>query len=344
MRGNNKLPTINDVAEISGVSKRTVSRVINNSSKVNEATRTRVQEVITKLNYAPNRQARGLAASRSYLIGLIYDVPTLFIADIQKGILNICDDAGYELVVHACHIESGRLVEDITRFVNRANLDGVIILPPVSDLNEIAESLDKAGCHFVRVMSELSDEPWKQVVSDYLPGITAMTNHLVELGHRKFGFISGPRANISSQMRQATFVRALARGGFEMPPEMIVEGAFTFQSGIDAATQLLSLECRPTAIFAANDEMAFGVMNVADKMGLKIPGDLSLVGYDGTSFSTFVVPSLSTIVRQTDRMSRLGTQKLLAQIEEGREAAQEFETMVPSLFIARESTGPAPAG
>ena len=344
MSSNNKLPTINDVAELSGVSKRTVSRVINNSSKVNEATRTRVQEVIAKLNYAPNRQARGLAASRSYLIGLVYDVPTLFIADIQKGILNICDDAGYELVVHACHIENDRLVEDITRFVNRANLDGVIILPPVSDLDEIAESLDKAGCHFVRVMSELGDEPWKQVVTDYLPGITAMTNHLVELGHREFGFISGPRANVSSQMRQETFIRALARDGFEIPPEMIVEGAFTFQSGIDAATQLLSLERRPTAIFAANDEMAFGVMNVADKMGLKIPGDLSLVGYDGTSFSTFVVPSLSTIVRQTDRMSRLGTQKLLAQIEEGREAAQEFETMVPSLFIARESTGPAPAG
>ena len=178
MSSNNKLPTINDVAELSGVSKRTVSRVINNSSKVNEATRTRVQEVIAKLNYAPNRQARGLAASRSYLIGLVYDVPTLFIADIQKGILNICDDAGYELVVHACHIENDRLVEDITRFVNRANLDGVIILPPVSDLDEIAESLDKAGCHFVRVMSELGDEPWKQVVTDYLPGITAMTNTL----------------------------------------------------------------------------------------------------------------------------------------------------------------------
>ena len=343
MNGNNKLPTINDVAELSGVSKRTVSRVINHSPKVNEATRTRVQEVIDQLNYAPNRQARGLAASRSYLLGLIYDVPTLFIADIQKGILNVCDDAGYELVVHACHIESDNLVEDVTRFVNRAHLDGVIILPPVSDIKGLAESLDKAGCRYVRIMSALGDEPWKQVVTDYLPGAMEMTSHLVDLGHREFGFISGPRTNVSSQMRHEMFVQALARYGLEMSPEMVVEGNFTFQSGIDSARKLLSLERRPTAIFAGNDEMAFGVMNVAHEMGLKIPRDLSLVGFDGTSFSTFVVPSLSTIIRQTDEMSRLGTQKLLAQIDEGPEAARGFETMVSSRFIPRESTGPVPS-
>jgi LacI family transcriptional regulator len=228
------------------------------------------------------------------------------------------------------------------RFVNRAHLDGVIMLPPVSDIDELAESLDKAGCRFVRIMSVLSEEPWKQVVTDYLPGITEMTSHLVELGHREFAFISGPRTNISSQMRRDMFVQALAKYDFEISPEMIIEGAFTFQSGIDAARKLLFLEHRPTAIFAANDEMAFGVMNVAAEMGLKIPEDLSLVGFDGTSFSTFVVPSLTTIVRQTDVMSRLGTQKLLARINEGPDAAEEFDTMVPTRFIARESTGPAP--
>ena len=107
---------------------------------------------------------------------------------------------------------------------------------------------------------------------------------------------------------------------------------------------LTSASGTSTAIFAANDEMAFGVMNVAAEMGLKIPGDLSLVGFDGTSFSTFVVPSLSTIIRQTDEMSRLGTQKLLVQIDEGPDAARGYETMVSSLFIPRESTGPAPVG
>ena len=342
MNENKKLPTINDVADLAGVSKRTVSRVINKSDKVNEATRARVQEVIRELNFAPNRQARGLAASRSYLLGLIYDVPTLFINDIQKGMLTVCEDTGYEVVVHACHIESGGLIEDVTRFINRAHLDGVLILPPVSDIEELAVRLDELGCKFVRFSSKLGNKPWKQVVTDYMPAIMDMTGHLVELGHRDFAFISGPPSHISSQKRQEVFIEALARQNIKLPKTMIVEGAFTYQSGLKAARKLLSREHRPTAIFAANDEMAFGVMNVANEMGIKVPDDLSVVGFDGTPFSTFVIPSLSTIIRKTDEMAKLGTQKLLALINDGPEAAREFETMVSPRFLPRESTGPAP--
>ncbi|MFC1776059.1 LacI family DNA-binding transcriptional regulator [Pseudomonadota bacterium] len=339
----NKPPTINDVAALAGTSKRTVSRVLNRSSKVNEATRVRVQEVIEKLNYSPNRQARGLAARRSYLLGLIYDAPTLFINDIQKGILSVCGEAGYELVVHACDVESDQMVDNVMRFVTQAKLDGVIILPPISDINELAVNLDQAGCNYVRVISELEDEPWKLVVTDYLPAIAEMTRHLVDFGHRDMALISGPRTNASSQKRQEMFVQALASHGLELSSELIVEGNFTYDSGIKAAEKLLSRKQRPTAIFAANDEMAFGVMNVAYHMGLKIPDDLSVVGFDGTSFSTFVVPPLTTIVRQTDVMSRLGTQKLLAQIEKGEDDASALETMVSTRFIPRESTGPAPS-
>jgi LacI family transcriptional regulator len=340
----NKPPTINDVAALAGVSKRTVSRVLNLSTKVNEATRTRIQEVIEQLNYAPNRQARGLAASRSYLLGLVYDIPTLFIADIQKGVLSICGDAGYELVVHACQIESERPIDNVKRFVSRAHLDGVILCPPVSEIDGLAEALVETGCRFVRFTSELDGEPWKLVVTDYLSAIADMTRHLVDFGHRDMGFISGPKSNISSQKRQEMFVQSLASHGLELPGEMIVEGAFTYDSGVKAAKKLLSRKRRPTAIFAANDEMAFGVMNVADEMGVKVPGDLSVVGFDGTPFSIFVIPSLSTIIRQTGEVARLGTQKLLAQINEGPDAASSFETMVSPQFVPRESTGPAPTG
>jgi LacI family transcriptional regulator len=276
------------------------------------------------------------------LIGLVYDVPTLFINNVQKGILSVCSDAGYELVVHACHIESDQLIDDVSRFVDNVNLDGVIILPPVSEAEVVAKMLDSTGCPFVRFTSELGSEPWKQVVTNYLPAITDMTNHLVELGHREMGFISGPRGNISSQKRHETFVQALARYDIKLPREMIEEGAFTYESGMKAARKLLSRERRPTAIFAANDEMAFGLMHVADEMGLKIPDDLSLVGFDGTSFSSFVIPALSTIRRQTDEMARLGTRKLLALIDEGPDAARGFETMVSPQFVPRKSTGPAP--
>ena len=344
MNNNNKVPTINDVAEVAGVSKRTVSRVINNSDKVNETTRAKVQEIIRQLDFSPNRQARGLAASRSYLLGLIYDVPTLFINDIQKGMLTVCEGTGYEVVVHACHIESDRLIDDVTRFISRAHLDGVLILPPVSDIEDLAQQLDDLDCHFVRFSSKLGNKPWKQVVTDYLPAIMDMTGHLVGLGHRDFAFITGPPSHISSQKRQEVFIEALATHGLKLSKTMIVEGAFTYQSGVKAARKILSRKRRPTAIFAANDEMAFGVMNVADEMGIKVPGDLSVVGFDGTPFSTFVIPSLSTIIRKTDEMARLGTQKLLALINDGPEAARDFETMVSPRFLPRESTGPAPTG
>ncbi len=304
----------------------------------------RVLEVIEKLNYTPNRQARGLAASRSYLLGLIYDLPTLFIADIQKGMLNVCEEAGYEVVVHACHVESDHLIEDVTRFVKRAHLDGVAILPPVSDIEELADSLDKMDCRYVRFSSKLGGEPWKQVVTDYMPAIMDMTNHLVSLGHRDIAFISGPESHVSSRKRYEVFIQALNNHGIELPGNMMATGAFTYESGVTAAKKLLSQKSRPTAIFAANDEMAFGVMNVANQMGIRIPDDLSVVGFDGTPFSTFVIPSLSTIIRQTDEMANLGTKKLLALIEEGPDAAHGFETMVSPRFVPRESTGPAPSG
>jgi LacI family transcriptional regulator len=338
----NKIKTINDVAEAAGVSKRTVSRVINKSEKVNAKTRARVEQIIQQLNFAPNRQARGLAARRSYLLGLVYDVPTLFIAEIQKGILDVCGDSGFELVVHACHIESERLVEDVLGFVERANVDGVIVLPPVSEVSELAAALNAKAYPYVQFSSELSAEPWKQVVTNYLPAVTDMTSHLVNLGHRKFGFISGPTDSLSSRKRQEAFVQALGQYGLKLPRAMIVEGAFTYESGVRAAEKLLARKNRPTAIFAGNDEMAFGVMNVADRMGIKVPDDLSVVGFDGTAFANFIIPSLTTIRRQANQMSRLCTQKLIARINEGRDAAREFETMVSPQFVSGDSTGPAP--
>jgi LacI family transcriptional regulator len=337
-----KIPTINDVAEAAGVSKRTVSRVINKSDKVNEKTRAEVEAVIRKLNFSPNRQARGLAARRSYLLGLVYDLPTLFIADIQQGILGVCSDLGFELVVHSCRSDQQDPVSDVLSFVQRAKVDGLIVLPPVSELEAVSAALNEAGCRYVQFSSGLSGEPWKQVVTHYKPAITEMTRYLISLGHERFGFISGPRNNLSSRKRQEAFTRALSDSGFALQPEFIAEGAFTYESGERGAEELLSRSPRPTAIFAANDEMAFGVMNVANRMGIRLPEDLSVVGFDGTAFSQFVIPSLSTIRRQPHEMARLGTQKLIALINEGEDAARKHETMVSPQFVPRDSTGPAP--
>ncbi|MGW8368820.1 MAG: LacI family DNA-binding transcriptional regulator [Gammaproteobacteria bacterium] len=336
------IPTINDVAERAGVSKRTVSRVLNKLDKVNDATRLRVQQIIDELDFTPSSQARGLAARRSYLLGLIYDVPTLFTNEVQKGVFSVSANEGYDIVVHPCEFDSAHLVDDVQRFVRRSKVDGVIMLPPVSEIRALVDALESWGVPYVRFSSELSATPWRLVVTNYGPAVTDMTNHLVELGHRRIGFISGPRNNISSQKRQEAFVEALARHGLELPGDFVAEGAFTYESGVRAARELLTKSVRPTAIFAANDEMAFGVMNVAHELGIAVPGDLSVVGFDGTRFATFVIPSLSTIHRPSRDMAGLGARKLLAFINGGVDAARGFETMVSPQFVPRDSTGPAP--
>jgi LacI family transcriptional regulator len=341
MNNKTKAPTINDVAALAGVSKRTVTRVINRSARVKEATRTKVEDVIEQLNFVPNRQARGLAAQRSFLLGLVYDVPTLFVNNIQRDILRNIEDEGYELVVHACDHPGERLAENITRFVNRAHLDGVIILPPVSDVDGLGKELEKAGCKYVRVTSEISDATSRLVVTDYLSAISDMARHLVDLGHREFGLITGPSSHLSSHKRRESFVQALESLGVELASDMAIEGEYTFDSGVRAAKELLSRENRPTAIFAANDEMAFGVLKVAHQLGIRIPEDLSLVSFDGTPFSNFAVPTLSTIIRQTEQMAGLVTQKLLVQVNDD-DTEESFQTMVSPQFVARESTGPAP--
>lgn len=335
-----KPPTINDVAAMAGVSKRTVSRVINKSDKVNQKTREKIQSVIEKLNFVPDRQARGLAASRSYLIGLVYDYPTLFIAGIQRGVLKVCGEAGYELVVHVCPSEEAGALDNIAGFIKRARIDGLIILPPVSEVPGLVSMLEGIGCDYVRFTSQIDDEPSRLVTTDYGPAISDLASHLVDLGHRQMAFITGPVNSISSRLRQEAFVKALKGHGLELKPGMLVQGAFTYESGLEAAEELLSHEHRPTAIFAANDEMAFAVMNVAHKQGIKVPGDLSVVGFDGTRFSDFVIPSLSTVTRQTGEMARLATLKVLAQIESGTNEACQLETLVSPSFLPRGSTGP----
>lgn len=337
------VPTINDVAALAGVSKRTVSRVINESDQVSVDTRRRVLKVIETLKFTPNSLARGLAARRSFLLGLIYDVPTLFINDVQKGLLSVCADKGYELVVHPCEIDSPRLVDDVRSFVARSKVEGVIMLPPVSDVPELGEAVDSLGIPHVRFSSQHATDAWRLVITNYGPAVDELTDHLVGLGHRAIGFISGPRDNIPSQMRQQAFVAALARHGLTLREEFIAEGAFTYESGLSAARSLLSKSTRPTAIFAANDEMALSVMNVAHDLGLSIPDDLSVVGFDGTPFAGFVIPSLSTIHRPSAEMASLAARKLLTLINEGRQAASDLESIISPRFVPRASTGRAPA-
>lgn len=282
--------------------------------------------------------------SQSSLLGLVYDVPTLFINEVQRGLLSVCGAAGYDVVVHPCEYGKPRLLDNIRQFVTRTRIDGVIVLPPVSELRGLGSSLDELGVPHVRFAVDETAEIWRTVVTDYDPAVSAMADHLAELGHRLVGFISGPAGNKPSAKRQEAFERALARHGIKLRKEFIVEGDFTYASGLRAGGELLSSAIRPTAVFAANDDMAVALMNVAATFGISVPDELSVVGFDGTAFSTFVSPTLTTILRPSEEMASLAARKLLAMIQEGRLAALKYDTRVSPRFVARESTARAPAG
>jgi LacI family transcriptional regulator len=339
MRHENKqLSTIRDIARLSGVSTRTVSRVINNSPKVGKATRARVQGIIDKMAYRPNAQARGLAAGRSYLLGLIYDNPDpLYVDEALRGVLSVCLELGYELVVHPCNANSDAITGEAIRFVNRSKLDGVIVLPPISEDNVLAGALGAERVPYVRLASIALDTADHVVISNERSAVAAMAEYLVELGHRRIGYVAGPEGRKSTRERLEGFCDALGKLGCSPCPDLIVRGAYTFESGIECAGVLLSKPEPPTAIFASNDEMAAGVIVAAHEMGLKVPRDLSVAGFDDSALASRIRPALTTIRRPVREMARLATTKLIASID-GRKDEARVGNFLDPVLIVREST------
>lgn len=335
-------PTINDVARIAGVSKRTVSRVLNESPKVNDETRKEIQRVIKQLKYVPSPQARGLASSRSYLLGLLYDDPNaLFIHAIQRGILNVCVDAGYEMVVHPCEHRSRNLVANVKRFITRSKLDGVIILPPLSANDNLAKALDKEGFHYVRLAALPVDRTDRCIVCPDRSVMAHLAQHFVELGHKHIALITGPRYRLASEERLEGFRAGLQELGVTLAEQDVVEGDFTYESGIAGGRELLTRKRPPTAIFATNDEMAAGVIHAAWEMGIRVPQDLSVAGYDDSPLASKIVPPLTTFRRKNEIMAALAVRKLMAAIDGRRNDAAAIQSELAPELVVRQSTGPA---
>lgn len=334
-----KKPTINDVARLSGVSKRTVSRVINTLPNVKRDTRQKVLLAIRQLQYEPNPQARGLAFKRSYLIGLIYDNPNaLYISDVQKGVLKACQGTGYELIMHPADFDSQRLVDDVRKFADRARLDGVILLSPISQLESVAYCLKDASCAYVRISPKEIDSADRVVVSNDRNGAVMMTEHLIELGHREIGFILGPPGNLSSQEKFNGFCMAMKRHKIPVRKRLVMEGANTFESGVIAAERVLKRATLPTAIFANNDAMALGVLKKSQILGVAVPQTLSIAGYDDSAYASLVWPDLTTVNQPVELMGHLAARKLIAQLVANGEQGDSPDVPVVPRLIIRHST------
>jgi LacI family transcriptional regulator len=339
LEGGRKRATINDIARLAGVSKKTVSRVINQSPFVRDETRERIEAVIAEWGYAPDPQARGLAFRRSFLIGMIYDNPNpQYVVNMQLGLLDGMRGSGFELVVHPCNRSSPTFLADVRNFVERQKLYGVVLPPSVSEDERVAKLLGEIGCEYIRIASVPLDKPEHMIVGHDRLGGEAMGAHLIELGHKQIGFISGLPSFRSSHERRGGFEDALNKAGQQLDDNYVVEGAYTFESGLACAEVLLAKTPRPTAIFAGNDEMAAGVLQAARRAGLDVPRDLTVVGFDDFQIAQAVWPPLTTIHIPTREVGRMAAEKLIG--VETREKRDPAST-VPHLVV-RESSGPAP--
>ncbi len=329
-------PTINDIARLAQVSKKTVSRVINQSPFVKSDTRERVNAIIAELGYAPDPQARGLAYGRSYLIGLVYDQPNpQYVIDMQQGILDAVRGSGFELLVHPCDRSSPNFLAEVRAFVERQKLFGVVLPPSVSEDERLAQLLREIDCGYVRIASVELDKGASMVVTHDHRGGYAAARHLAELGHTIVGHIHGPNSFRSAHERRAGFKQGLGEAHLRLPSEYVCEAAYTFDSGAACAETLLKLRPRPTAIFTGNDEMAAGVYKAARDLGLDIPRDLSVVGYDDSPMAARLWPPLTTVKLPIREMGRTAALKLIGDKEAKAAAAPtEFE---PALIV-REST------
>lgn len=332
--------TINDIARLSGVSKKTVSRVLNNSPLVRDDTRERVLALMQERAYAPDPQARGLAFRRSFLIGLVYDNPTAqYIVNIQYGVLDALAGTGFELVVHPCDSKSAGYVDGVRRFVTQQKLYGVILIPRVSEDQALADMLTEVGCRYVRIASIRLDGASRMLQThDRLAGAEA-ANYLESLGHRQVALITGPKRYRSSIERGEGFADGLRRRGVQLTPEYIYEGGYTFESGVAGAEALLRLNPRPTAIFACNDEMAAGVYKAALRMGLAIPGDLSVVGYDDSPLAAQLWPALTTVRLPVRDVGRQAAGLLLAE-HHGQNPQGAAPISVTPNLVVRDSSQP----
>lgn len=337
-RPSGKPATINDIARLADVSKKTVSRVINNSPFVKEDTRRRVEAVIAEHGYSPDPQARGLAFRRSFMVGMIYDNPSPnYVVNMQQGVLDAVRGAGLELVVHPCNRASDSFLDDVRSFVVRQKLFGVVLPPSVSEDEGVVQILKAADCPYVRIASVSLDVPGCMVVTHDSRGAARAARHLAELGHRRIAFISGPDSFRSSHERGRGFRDGLAEHGLTLDPAYVRTGAYTFESGVEAAAELLALPEPPTAIFAGNDEMAIGVMKAARDAGLDVPADLSIVGFDDLPMASRVWPNLTTVRLPIRDMGRMAAEKLTAGLR-GIDAATMPQPEVDPSLVVRDST------
>jgi DNA-binding LacI/PurR family transcriptional regulator len=326
---------IRSVAEAAGVSVATVSRAMNYIPSVNPKMAKRVWKAIRELNYLPNSQARGLVSGRSRLLGLIVsEVKNPFFQELIQGFEEVAVEHGYDILIGSLADDAERMRRCVQRMAQR-KVEGIAVLTFGTE-----ESLASAltNCVVPLVFVDLAPQGPDVIVLgvDYQFGIRQAVQHLAALGHRDIAFVAGPLQLYSAQSRLAAFRTSLQECGIPVDDMRIIEGDHTMQGGTRAAERLLGCESLPTAIMCSNDLLAIGVLHKLSRNGIRVPDDISVIGFDDIHMAEMTIPPLTSIQMSRPEMARSAVCALRAQIEHSS-SKQRYE--INTRLVVRESTG-----
>ncbi len=328
--------TIREIAEYAGVSIATVSRVVNGSGYVSEQTRRTVESVIREHRYTANRSARALSAGRTGLVGVTLPRihPTYF-SVIIAGVAEALYEHDMRVVLAPTLHEHDREVSLLDRLMHGTTDGGLLVLPEESGAE--LRSLMTYGYRFVVVDPRMRiDERVPTVSAAHSSGADQATRHLLELGHRRIAAITGPSDMMATDERLRGYHAALATAGVLPDPKLVIESDWEVDGGRAAAAVLLELSDPPTAIFAFNDPLAIGAMQAVQARGLRVPHDVSVVGFDDTAETELVTPELTTVRQPLAEMGRMGVSLLMRLLENRRFEALHVE--LATQLIVRGST------
>jgi LacI family transcriptional regulator len=330
--------TIRDVARLAGVSSMTVSRVINGSERVSPATRQRVEAAIDELGYVPSRLARGLIRQKTGTLALIVpDVANPFFTLVVRGAEEVARRADYRLLL--CDTRSDlELEREVIEELLAHRVEGIAIAP-VSDRSRThLRRLAKFGVPFVLIDRTVEGVDSDLIVGDNEGGARRLVTHLLELGHRRIGLIVEADDVSTARHRRQGYESALAAAGVPVDESLIVRANADPSGGFDGTRRLLTLDERPTAVFAVNNLVALGVIEAVRDAGLEVPDDVALVCFDDIEYASRMYPFLTVMAQPAETLGSLGTQLLLERID-GRARARGRSVVLSAQFIVRKSCG-----
>lgn len=334
--------TIMDVAAHAGVSYSTVSRVVNDYEFVKADTREKVQNAMAELGYVANLKARSLAGGRSNMIGLlVFDLENSYFTEVVRGIDAEVSRIHYDMVISTTHQRLDREQAYVTQLAS-GMVDGLIIMLP-QNIDSWLEPLRQRQTPYVLIDHESGLGQGHVIRTTNRRGARQATDYLLDLGHRRIGLVTGTPTVQSGRERIEGFEQAFAGRNLSIDSDLIVQGDFDQASGYVAALQLLQYRTPPTAIFALNDAMAIGVLEAAEKVGLTVPDDLSIIGFDDIPEASYIRPQLTTVRQPQREIGRTATRLLVDLIEQNEERPGLETITLETELIIRKSTGPANA-